>query len=507
MARQIIDLETQTNWDDLIGGLDNELITNAPIELFVRDVDGDDLNDGTTGSPLKTIVEARARIPDIIRHQVVIHVGPHTGAGYELPTFGPHLLRENIGIRGDGGGIGDGQTEIIASTATLAGTTQSYVVTSGLSDTEYNGYGELYSATIEILSGAAIGERRHIAYNTTDRIYPIAPFYNTVAEGDLYRVTVPAVQCILPAEGTSNARYNVLNAGDDSSWLIEDRGYKVVFADIELITDNSYFKVNNGTVAFYNVLTSNKFRMGEKNSVYMAGFETGAYNITGDGAPSPVSLFGAPNKYAWYGLGLGSRWENNDSEGSLTGENLVFNGFVVAGDIYCSGKSIMSLVGTSVHGNGVRIEWGFKLYVGCYAGIFGTGLYPICRIGSSAAARGIHAIEGGVIWLSSSVVGGVKIYSAYDVVISSGKGSEIWINNYVAGGMEFECVHGATPENYAALRVYDEGAIRVRGPVLPTPIGDTQGFRLGSETKFHDIDELTPDSHFVDAIHGTIKRD
>lgn len=489
------------------GAVSAEIITSGQIDLYVRDVDGDDANPGTSSLPLKTIVEARARIPYIIQHKVVIHVGVHAGAGYELPTFGPHLLRQDIGIIGDGAGVGDGQTEIIASTAALAGTTQAYIETSGLSTTEYSGYGELYSATIEILSGAAIGERRTIAYNTADRIYPLIPFYNTVAPGDLYRITVPAVQCLLPAMGTAGARHNVLNVGDDYIWLIEHRGNKIVFADLELVTANSYFIATNSTVAFYNVLVTEKFNFSGLNSVLLSGADSGAYDAIGDGAQVPVDLFGAPNKYAWYGLCFGSRWDHRDSEGSVAGSNMIFSGFVAAGDLYYTGDVTVYLYAVSSHGNAIRVANRANLYISCFAGLFGTASFGIIRIGSVAAARGIYAYDDAKVSVSSAVTNGILIRSAYDVLISEGKDSSIKITNYVADGIELECVNGVAPENYAALRSGTDGFIRLIGSELPTAVGDTQGFHLGSTGRFRDLSEITSGSQFIDAVHGRIVRD
>lgn len=483
----------------------NLLLTDTK-HLYVRAVDGNDNNAGSIARPLATLVEARNRIPYIVHSNIVIHVGLHTGAGYELPTFGPHLLNANIGVIGDGAGVGDGKTEIIASTSTLAGTTREYIISSGLSDTEYGGFGELYSATIEILSGAAIGERRHVAYNTTDRIYPLAPFYNTVAEGDLYRIVVPAIRCVVPYSGAANSRMNVVNVGGCEPYRnFDQQGYKIVFADMELVTNNSYFSAINSSIAFFNVLSSSYFWLTGSNIKMFAGTEANyPGGGTRDGVQCTVDLFGAPNIYAWYSLGVGSRWDDDDSEMSVTGTACSFHGFATAGDLWYRGESVIRLDGVACQGNGIRVGQKASLSLSKTSTLYGLSGSPIFRVGGPRAARGISADENAQVSIYSAVSNGILIRSAYDVLLANKLDSRINVSCDAVDGIELECVN-ASPQNYAAIRV-DGGVVKLSGSSLPSAINNTHGFKLGTSGVFHDLDELASGDIIYDVLYGKILR-
>ena len=157
--------------------------TFAAIHLYVSDATGSDLNDGSVASPLATIAAAEALIPTEVRHEVVITVQPHGGAGYAWPTFrarvfsgigvGIYVIFPEVSV------VSSGDTAQSGSTDELLRTTGSLSV------------GALDGLTIEILSGAAQGDRRTIRNNDATDIYPCAEFTAAVVAGDSFRIIEP----------------------------------------------------------------------------------------------------------------------------------------------------------------------------------------------------------------------------------------------------------------------------------------------------------------------------
>ncbi len=142
---------------------------------------GDDSNDGSGRAPLGTLGAAEQRIPLAVAHDVVIHVQPHPGLGYEWPTFRVRQFVENKSIWI----IFDQFSELVSQSLALGGSSDEQVVTAGLAADALNG------KTIEILTGAATGDRRMILRNTTTTIEPCANFTQPVATNDLFRVIEP----------------------------------------------------------------------------------------------------------------------------------------------------------------------------------------------------------------------------------------------------------------------------------------------------------------------------
>lgn len=170
------------------------LVTLAKIELWVDNVNGDDGNDGSVGLPIKSLVEMEARLPVIINHTVMVRVlpfdasVPNAGA-YEWPVFRNRTMRAPIIIRGEG-------FQQLSTGTAGAGSSQVAVVSSGLTTDELMNA----SASIHILSGAAIGDKRNISENTTTDIYPSSAFSGVVAEGDSFEIIKPLVRLTLSAQ-------------------------------------------------------------------------------------------------------------------------------------------------------------------------------------------------------------------------------------------------------------------------------------------------------------------
>jgi len=172
------------------------------IDLYVRTT-GDDNNPGTAALPLLTVTEAVRRLDSLAKITGVNGVGAtvHVGAGTFQWTMGlgPFFLSEALFFIGDGGGLvgDDGFTVLLASTAALAGSGLAVVKSSGLTVNQYRG------KTIQILSGAAAGDRRTIRNNTATDIIPSGNFSAAIATNDTYRILEP--NCFLEFESSATA--------------------------------------------------------------------------------------------------------------------------------------------------------------------------------------------------------------------------------------------------------------------------------------------------------------
>lgn len=171
----------------------------ARLDLYVSDVNGNDANSGLTpASPVKTLAGAIAKITfNVVAFDVVIHVGRHAGAGYTWATLDSYYLVDGASmyVYGDGAGQAgeDGFTVLKATGPSLAGTTTAVVKDAAMVVNTYRG------KTIEILSGAAIGNRRTINYNTGTDIVPTVQFSAGIVAGDTYRIIDSAVVVNTPA--------------------------------------------------------------------------------------------------------------------------------------------------------------------------------------------------------------------------------------------------------------------------------------------------------------------
>ena len=136
----------EAQMDALVGGT---------VLMVVDDVNGDDSSpDGSASRPLKTIVEAERRISLFIDSEVVLTVRPHGGAGYAWPSFRARVFS------GTGAGIYVIFPEInIIATDTVVSAkngTEWIITGGGLASGLWDG------KTLEMTSGAAIGDRRTV---------------------------------------------------------------------------------------------------------------------------------------------------------------------------------------------------------------------------------------------------------------------------------------------------------------------------------------------------------
>ena len=237
--------------------------TSSTLDLYVSAANGNDINDGSRAYPLKTYAAAVAKIPSFVKHTVTIHLAPHPGDGYDLASIENKSVSSGatIHVTGD-----DNFNVLVAPTGALIGSSDVSVEAAALPVDAYIG------KTIEILTGAAAGDRRSIRNNTATSIVPVEAFTAPVATGDSYQIVEPAVVISLSSvslgtpdpDGFLPAVSNCPGMTDtltSSSSLGNYGPPSVVFSNLQLaaVTPSSPsailfpFSITNSSVAFYGV--------------------------------------------------------------------------------------------------------------------------------------------------------------------------------------------------------------------------------------------------------------
>ncbi len=168
--------------------------STARVDYYVAP-GGSDSAVGSSAAPLATLDEALRRAnrlhvaKDPIGSSVGVAIHLAAGAYTWSETLGPAQLHDSILI------VGDALTQLVAPAAAQAGSGSGVVVTGGgLSVNAHLG------KTIEILTGAAAGNRRTIRNNTATDIVPLRNFSAAVAAGDQYRIVEPAAEITVPGD-------------------------------------------------------------------------------------------------------------------------------------------------------------------------------------------------------------------------------------------------------------------------------------------------------------------
>jgi hypothetical protein len=303
-----------SRWSDSVS-------TAARTDLYVATT-GDDDNPGTDSErPLLTLAAAIQKVPPVVDHEVVIHFA---SGDYEWgPTVGPFLLRRPLVIIGDGAGqVGDdGFTVLQATKAADAGSGLRVVVDpdGGLVVNAYSG------KTIEILTGAAAGDRRTIHSNTATNIVPSAAFTAAVSASDQFRIVEPAVEFKMPPapEALGGGPPQLVGCGSPSAsdrWAgMASEGEKpssVVLANLAIGDDvadlGATFKVCNSMLYCYGVELRSRGSFGlftvDDHSELFSGIDTTAVWTWLAPYPSsanlPFQLGLSASKGAWLGWGL-----------------------------------------------------------------------------------------------------------------------------------------------------------------------------------------------------------
>lgn len=471
--------------------------TSSEMDIYVRAADGSDLNSGTISEPLATLTEAEKRIPINVFHTVRVHVGLHTGNGYDVTSFRERFLGENIYIIGDGGGgSSDGFTEIISSTAALSGSNSELVVTSGLSTTEYNGYGELWGATIEILSGNAAGDRKVIRNNTATGIYPDAQFSSSILPGDLYRIVKPETIIYY-----NNVDYNTiiasrcglgLNMSDPPT--IAKRLWFVNFKFVKGTSQGYWdFVADSSSIALMGIIFAEEVQFKLSNCSLYSGMER--YEQTPDDAivDSVISDLGVPNNKSWLGWGIAieSSTPNQASIYVRGSEDSIVSGSFNSEQIVCV--------------NGL-------LYV--YFGSCWGGSYAVSQV-SRRSKMYIYPINMDIMWGSPTFTGiGIDVDGNLDVLSRGGTNRRFFI--YCSGNaiscrgsglaILISLSSGINLQSNSGIGMVTNGGKIIsvgESPVITASVGD---FSQDNGDTIHSISELVAGSIFSSVAYGSIRK-
>lgn len=267
---------------------------------------------------------------------IIVHIasGTYTWEG----TLGPLHLRSSVFLIGDGADQAgdDGFTELIAPAPAGGGSTDSVVVSAGgLVVDAYRG------KTIEILDGAAAGDRRTIRNNTATDFVPVAKFSASVL-GASYRIVEPAVEFQLAGVPSSSAPNDsticeVGTRGDFASqWRNTTPGYSLHLCNLRLAgvdttspTKMVTWSIYGASVVLFGV------ELVERTAQYIS-FNACSRSLVRSGvdwmqfgaaASEPYSVGLAPNLTAWAGWGFS---EQSISPRAAAYQIHHFTGYIVA---------------------------------------------------------------------------------------------------------------------------------------------------------------------------------
>lgn len=466
--------------------------TNA-MNLYVRAADGSDSNPGTSALPFATITKAVEMIPVHVKHPVAIHVGPHSGNGYEPPRIIDRNLSENIYIIGDGGGGGtDGFTETVSSTAAGSGSSASVVKSSGMSTTEFNGFGVYFGKTIEILSGSAAGDRRIIRNNTATDIIPDVPFSAAVASGDLYRIIYPAIRLY-----QSDKNQLAVNCGsnldvyDDSSedlkqiWLI----------NFGLYTSSGTYEVHasNSAVAFFGVIAGSSVTFYLSNSCLSSGVEDGS-QYTSYTVSSPVADLSVGSASEWLGWGFSC---DNESTYICTFRGGVYRGSMNIGALIIYENSFIAMPYGALWSEGTGANnAAITIYLKSYINISSTSSIAVLIGAGTGTTRCIKSYFG-FAYILSWYTSGVVLNSSGDSIDCYG-GGHIIISDYLGGAVSIT-------SGGIGMKTSYRGKINVANS-LPSMTCTTGDFSEDNGSTTRAIATLTSGSIFSHLSHGDIFR-
>jgi len=459
--------------------------TVADVDLYVRAADGDDDNPGTSVSPLETLQAAVDLLPNTINHTVIIHVGPHAGNGYDMPVFKNKILNANIWVISDGGGGGtDGFTEIVSSTAALAGSTNISVRSSGLSDTEFDGFGEHFGRTIEILTGDAAGDRRSIHHNDTQDIVVNLPFSATISEDDTYRIVEPETIIYISSSVSSYIIAQDCGERQPANDILGGAS-KINFANFKFDSSvATQLNINSSAVGLYGIELvehiifvgfSSGLTAGTDSMIHPDVFAVDAYN--------DLSL---DSNTEWRGWGLTSRTTNVVEVNSMN-----FYGVANCYAISFTDHSINYLVGGSF--------WGLYPCVTGYFSILYIFAYHPMWFGASSNSR-VGLLANYTSFIDAYAIAANAIYLRAQRELRSRHKSHVFIENMITDGFQFEC-------STVGFQTEMGGIIHVPS-VYPLPTMNCGGNDFSSNwgESFHTISELVTNAQFISLYHGFIGR-
>lgn len=277
----------------------------ASRSLYVDAVTGDDDNPGTPALPLRTLIRAGELAPTVIGSPFVEIVLLTN----DIYTADNRTFRQRS-YPGDGttpGCLyvrGTTYTDVIASTASLAGTDATRAVSAALV------VDALVGGTIEWLDGPAVGERCQIIANTVTDIIPACEFSPAPVPGNLFRVIQPTAR--INVAGLNIYGAAVEQASETSSYV-----GGLVFDSVELTGPG--VAITYGRITYYTTRDDGTVVLlpGATPSDALAGYD----NDLNVSARAPAIVLGVADS-AYLGSGYTS--------GNAIGLSFALSGYLVA---------------------------------------------------------------------------------------------------------------------------------------------------------------------------------
>lgn len=304
-------------------------------DLYVSAINGSDLNDGLTpATAFATLVAAESRLPASIDATTTIHVGPADLVGtasYTLPTFRERRLLADLRIVGDGAGqagaAGEPFTVLVPAVASLGGTSNTQIVTSGLVANALAG------RTVRITTGNGQCYRT-IRSNTTTTIIPSKTFEGisggVPVSGDEFEVVETTIRYAVPDVALAGEHILVINNGSAdtsaSNRVQAPSFYLINFRPVPVTPVGACGLCIRGSSVVILGLDQNStttIQIRVESSSLLLGFNAvdattpiGVYDVTFDGGSNSAFL-----------LGWGAAWCGANSTSSIQS----FGGGVVDG--------------------------------------------------------------------------------------------------------------------------------------------------------------------------------
>lgn len=282
------------------GRIDGVIVSReSAIHLYVAAGIGDDDDDGTTtGTALQTIAEAINRIPIVTQQEVIIHVRTPGGeGGYSFEGLPPRLLGHTILFYADDVWDPGVYAEYVSATPSAFGTGANVVVDAGfLTD-------ELKNKTIEMVDGAAVGQRRTVRNNTATDIIPVAPFNPPPVAGDNYRIITPAITISIDPSPSDNGKVVSARGASTTRYQRDDRSGALVFVGFELHASDPERELALGVpLVMYGcmydpLITTSVASVWCGMDAFVLATNTPQANI-------PVALLGVADENTWLGWGV-----------------------------------------------------------------------------------------------------------------------------------------------------------------------------------------------------------
>lgn len=345
--------------------------STAPVHVYVA-ASGSDTAAGTAAAPKQTLAGVWALLPALQTASLVVHLASGSYVWSEPPATVQRAA--TIVIIGDGAGQGaDDGFEVLATGTVAAGSTPTSVAT-----VEPLTPGSFVGCTIEMLTGAAAGNRRGIADTGASSIRLPTAFLApgssiTAAAGDTFRIVRPSAVISPPASKAS-------------VWV--PSGVRLALVNVAISSPTSVWS----DCACWGV----ELRGGTM------GVQTGVKVFAGAQLPDSTGLLkdviGVPDTVRWYGWGLLCR--TTFGYVASLGRDDVVEGFVCFYDFPLSSSGYLAggRVGSISLANSTRLRLAGSFLVS------GSGRPIYLQGKASLLALNIEAIDNRTTPATTSIV-------------------------------------------------------------------------------------------------------